>query len=418
MASIQINRGNSQEINNTPITDGLILFNTTNKTIYMDNENNRDVYSGQLSNSSDVEIVNLSDGQIIIWDATNNKWKNTDRYFEINNLTDVNLNSLANGQILKYDETSEEWINTDYTINDLSNVDINLSTLADGQIIVYNATTNKWENSEVKGGHKILNDSGTTLTQKDNLQFKGVYTQNNGDNTEVDICRTMTKAQMEALSGEALKGFINTSDEPDSLPLTAEWVAYGNGSVKDGLDNKVSKTGDTITGNLFVRKSSGDSNVVLGGNSSRGVSRYYDETGHFVDVYPNTITTNRAITLPDKGGTIALTSDLIPTKTQFTPNYGASSDYASRNFFVTDNSTFLDIHFCLHCTTAINANIDLVTLPTNARNKIPQYGVGVETSNNKAHLVYNSGNYMYLDGANITADFNGVFSGTFRMSLI
>lgn len=248
MASIQINRGNSQEINNTPITDGLILFNTTNKTIYMDNENTRDVYSGQLSNSSDVEIVNLSDGQIIIWDETNNKWKNTDRYFEINNLTDVNLNSLANGQILKYDETSDKWINTDYAINDLSNVNINLSTLADGQIIVYNATTDEWENSEVKGGHKILNDSGTTLAQKDNLQFKGVYTQNNGDNTEVDICRTMTKAQMEALSGESLKGFINTSDEPDSLPLTAEWVAYdSNTSVKDKIDELEDEIAEATT---------------------------------------------------------------------------------------------------------------------------------------------------------------------------
>ena len=90
---------------------------------------------------------------------------------------------------------------------------------------------------EVKGGHKILNDSGTTLAQKDNLQFKGVYTQNNGDNTEVDICRTMTKAQMEALTGEELKGFINTSDEPNGLPLTAEWVAYdSNTSVKEKID--------------------------------------------------------------------------------------------------------------------------------------------------------------------------------------
>ena len=106
---------------------------------------------------------------------------------------------------------------------------------------------------EVKGGHKILNDSGTTLTQKDNLQFKGVYTQNNGDNTEVDICRTMTKAQMEALSGEALKGFINTSDEPDSLPLTAEWVAYdSNTSVKDKIDgmfpkSALKRTNETVT---------------------------------------------------------------------------------------------------------------------------------------------------------------------------
>ena len=96
---------------------------------------------------------------------------------------------------------------------------------------------------EVKGGHKILNDVGTTLAQKDNLQFKGVYTQNNGDNTEVDICRTMTKAQMEALSGESLKGFINTSDEPDSLPLTAEWVAYdSNTSVKNKIDSIDSRT--------------------------------------------------------------------------------------------------------------------------------------------------------------------------------
>ena len=101
---------------------------------------------------------------------------------------------------------------------------------------------------EVKGGHKILNDSGTTLTQKDNLQFKGVYTQNNGDNTEVDICRTMTKAQMEALQGEALKGFINTLDEPDNLPLTAEWVAYdSNKSVKEKIDDITTATKLTLT---------------------------------------------------------------------------------------------------------------------------------------------------------------------------
>ena len=109
---------------------------------------------------------------------------------------------------------------------------------------------------------------------------------------------------------------------------------------------------------------------------------------------------------------------LIPTRTHFTPNYGASSDLGYRNFFLTDNSTFLEIHFCLRCQTAINADVDLITLPTIAQNKTPQYGVGIETSNNKSHIVYNNGNYMYLDGTNITADFNGVFAGTFRMSLV
>lgn len=167
---------------------------------------------------------------------------------------------------------------------------------------------------EVKGGHKILNDSGTTLTQKDNLQFKGVYTQNNGDNTEVDICRTMTKAQMEALSGEALKGFINTSDEPDSLPLTAEWVGYGNGSVKDGLDNKVSKTGDTMTGDLTIDGTS-SSRLFLGNNTNdniRGIIRMHNTNGKFVQLYPNNTSADRNIELPDKSGTVALTSDFIP----------------------------------------------------------------------------------------------------------
>lgn len=95
------------------------------------------------------------------------------------------------------------------------------------------------ENMGTSAGHTIQNDSGTDMQRRDKLQFKGVYVEDDQTNdvTKVDICRTMTKAQMEALSGEALKGFINTSDEPDSLPLTAEWVLYdSNKSVKDKID--------------------------------------------------------------------------------------------------------------------------------------------------------------------------------------
>ena len=97
------------------------------------------------------------------------------------------------------------------------------------------------ENMGTSAGHTIQNDSGTDMQRRDKLQFKGVYVEDDQTNdvTKVDICRTMTKAQMEALSGESLKGFINTSDEPDSLPLTAEWVAYdSNTSVKEKIDEK------------------------------------------------------------------------------------------------------------------------------------------------------------------------------------
>ena len=96
------------------------------------------------------------------------------------------------------------------------------------------------ENMGTSAGHTIQNDTGTDMQRRDKLQFKGVYVEDDQTNdvTKVDICRTMTKAQMEALSGESLKGFINTSDEPDSLPLTAEWVAYdSNTSVKEKIDD-------------------------------------------------------------------------------------------------------------------------------------------------------------------------------------
>lgn len=46
MASVQINRGTSEEINATPITDGLICFDTDNNYIYLDNDGTRESYGG------------------------------------------------------------------------------------------------------------------------------------------------------------------------------------------------------------------------------------------------------------------------------------------------------------------------------------------------------------------------------------
>ena len=198
--------------------------------------------------------------------------------------------------------------------------------------------------------------------------------------------------------------------------------------IEDGIKSVDLTEGGSVHGNLAVVKPSTTTAeqitwIQLGNNTATGsvgnatgkIALYGDKTSSVIlQAVENMTSGSKTIKFPDKDGTVALN----PTKTQFTPNYGSSSSFANRNFFVTDNATFLDIHFCLYCGTAINANVDLITLPTIAQNKLVQYGVGVETSNNKAHLVYNSGNYLYLDGSNITANSNGVFSGTFRMSLI
>lgn len=52
-------------------------------------------------------------------------------------------------------------------------------------------------------------------------------------------------------------------------------------------------------------------NIASGNNNNRqGVIRLYGSTTYWTDLIPGTLTTNRAITLPDATGTIALTSDI------------------------------------------------------------------------------------------------------------
>ena len=92
-----------------------------------------------------------------------------------------------------------------------------------------NKTTGTWDSSkweEAKavdfgsgggggsGGHTILDDSGTSLTQRTNLQFKGAYSEDNStdDTTEVNVVREMTKAEFDLLSADEKVGFINVTD--------------------------------------------------------------------------------------------------------------------------------------------------------------------------------------------------------------
>lgn len=91
---------------------------------------------------------------------------------------------------------------------------------------------------EVKGGHKILNDSGSVLTQMDNMQFNGVYTHNASTITEVDIVREFQSvAEIEALTGEAQKGFQVVQDAEDYIPFTASENIFDNTNTSFTGDN-------------------------------------------------------------------------------------------------------------------------------------------------------------------------------------
>ncbi len=115
------------------------------------------------------------------------------------------------------------------------------------------------------GGHTIEDTSGADLPQEDNLQFVGVYTEDDSANnrTKVNIVRQMTKAAMEALSSAEQEGFIDTTDEDDDyIPISAEDVKRGVSDVDADLtaleNGKVNRSGDTMTGMLTVDRSADD----------------------------------------------------------------------------------------------------------------------------------------------------------------
>ena len=66
-------------------------------------------------------------------------------------------------------------------------------------------------------GHTILDDDGTALAQEDDLQFVGVYSEDDSTDevTKVNIYREMTKTEFNLLSSDEKKGFIRVTDEPD-----------------------------------------------------------------------------------------------------------------------------------------------------------------------------------------------------------
>ena len=97
----------------------------------------------------------------------------------------------------------------------------------EGQIPIVNSD-GEFEMQDIpSSGHTIENTSGTSMTQREGLQFVGVFVGDDSinDRTKVNIARSMTRAQMDALTSAQKKGFIRTTDEPDN-PIIDSKVTF------------------------------------------------------------------------------------------------------------------------------------------------------------------------------------------------
>ena len=82
------------------------------------------------------------------------------------------------------------------------------------------------------GGHTILDNGGTSLTQRAELQFKGAYSEDNSTDevTEVNVVRSMTKAEFDLLTNDEKVGIINVTDESGSADRNYSETTLWSGS--------------------------------------------------------------------------------------------------------------------------------------------------------------------------------------------
>lgn len=261
-------------------------------------------------------------------------------------------------------------------------------------------------------GHTILDSSGTSMTQRTNMQFSGVDVSDDStnDKTIVDanhindnlyVTNSNFGTAARATIGRANKigaVTLHSSNEytstilnngtltanrtltppdksgtiaiTDDIPTDASDVTYDNTqsgltatNVQDAIDevndNKVSKSGDTMSGNLTIDKADGTvsdvgtSQLIIGNSTpegtagnSRGVLRLYGKGANYVTLNTDP-TGNRTITVPDAQGTLAMTSDLsdylknIQKRGDFVKSFGGSGTY---QYYKVATLTITDAH--------------------------------------------------------------------------
>lgn len=161
--------------------------------------------------------------------------------------------------------------------------------------------------------------------------MKPLFIKKNGTVSKVsgiimNLIPSYTLAEYNALTHKPLL-WVRTDEEYAQIPSTD--VSYGSGSVKDALDDKVSKSGDIMTGNFTVDRKNGTASAegqsyLTVGNAtpvgtnqnSTGLINLYSESAYQVTLYANPLTQIRYIGFPNKSGTVLLDTDIKIVKAQ------------------------------------------------------------------------------------------------------
>lgn len=192
------------------------------------------------------------------------------------------------------------------------------------------------------GGHTIVDNDGTSLTQRTNLQFNGAYSEDNStdDTTEINVIRSMTKAEFDELTEAEKTGFINITDITGGNDDRFQPVIYSSeereiGVWKDGkplyqktynatFTNIASDTPQTVAD---ISSIGIDTLVTLDGScayTTEGFTFSSNLGGYFICyAYPTSnLTFSQTMTRQTTGRTYVVEATLYYTKTTDTAGSG------------------------------------------------------------------------------------------------
>ena len=193
---------------------------------------------GNLSNLGDVAITSLANGQVLIWNQTNQKWQNGTIAGALSQLSDVTITSATDGQILVYDSTAQKWKNATAQAT-LSN-----STKPVQTAVVKKALTDVVET--VGAGASQAYSEGDIILGNDGTYYKATtdIAQNTTLTVGGNIEATNNRALITNLT-QSLKDIDIRYNPTDSIP---EWSIRGADTWNPFSSEKVIKSIRLIQG--------------------------------------------------------------------------------------------------------------------------------------------------------------------------
>lgn len=124
-----------------------------------------------------IDTLTLSNGQILKYNALNDKWENKDGSIQLSELTDIDFSTPpVDGNVLVYDEANDVWIPGAGGSGGIP--DFNISSPTDGQMLKYDGTSQKWVNygtiltDTLAAGDSEITFANAAITTDSDLQFK------------------------------------------------------------------------------------------------------------------------------------------------------------------------------------------------------------------------------------------------------